>query len=186
MNYARYQKLLSVMIKRKNIFLLFSISLLIITLIEGLVILKTINNVRIVVVPTQLSSPAVFDNRGVSPSLIADLTRYAADLFLNASPDNTEYRTMQILKMTASQSNAAIKENLLAQNDMLVKNKASTVFYPKNVVPDNRALSATISGQLDIYIGSTLTQSIPKTYQVQYTYQSGNLLIIAFNEVNKK
>lgn len=161
-------------------------SLLMIVILETLLLVKFSNDVKVVVIPTQLSSPAVFDNRGVSNSVVADMTRYAADLFLNASPDNTDYRMFQILKMTVSGRDASIKENLLSQEDMLKKNKASTVFYPKDVVPDNKKLNATISGQLDIYIGSTLTQSIPKTYQVQYVYHYGSLLIESFNEVDKK
>lgn len=183
MNYRRHQALLSVMMKRKNVFLSLSFLLSLIVLLQSVLLFKSFSNTKVVVVPTQLSAPAVFSKSGVSANLLADMTRYIADLYFNASMDNADYRLSQILNITDNQHHGQIKEKLLAQSEILSKNKANTVFYPKSVTPNLRDFSAIITGELDIYVGSALIQSLHKSYLARYVYHYGSLLLDSFDEI---
>ncbi|MAZ40098.1 MAG: type IV conjugative transfer system protein TraE [Legionellales bacterium] len=170
---------------RRDLFLTLTFLLCVILIIESLLVMKLSNDTKVVVIPTNLSSPAVFDNHGASKGVIADMARYYADLFLNASPSNADYRTEQILKLTAPDSHAMMKNMLIEQSETLQKNKATTAFYPTAVKPDEKAMSAIISGKLNVYVGSHLAKSLNKTYRIVFAYQYGLLTLKRFDEVHK-
>ena len=172
--------------KKRDVFLTLSIALLIIVLLQSFVLIKTVGNTKVVLIPMPLKQTGWIDKQGVSVSYLTEMTRYYSTLFLNISPSETDDQMQEILHFTAPAFYGALKAALLEQKKTLERKHISTWFSPVSVRSDVQNLTADITGDLHILVGSQETEVKRVTYRTHYVYKNGLLLIASFNEVKNE
>lgn len=173
-------------IQKRNLFLLLTLVLLMVVILQSVIVLKTMGNQRILLIPMPLKQTGWVDKTRVSDNYLTEMTRYYATLFLDRTPDDDTRQMAEILHYTAAQNYGELKAELVMQNDRLKKNHLSTWFSPVSVNVDTDALVADITGDLHIMVGKTEVTTKRTTYRAYYAYHNGALLIRQFNEVDKR
>lgn len=179
-------KQLSQLQLRRNLFLSMTIALLCIVMLETLVLVKSFNHTRVVVVPTDMKQVGWLDERTVSDSYLAEVSRYFSSLFLNWTPSNSQYQIEQILHYVSPQSHAKLKETLEAQAKDYQKKELSTRFSLIDVATDPTRLVAVVTGDMAFYMGSEQTAIKRVSYAIQYRYHNGVLWVVSFSEVERE
>lgn len=174
---------LNAAVQKRDLFLFLAIALLIIVILQSVVLMKSVGNTRLVLVPMPLKQTGWLDKRGVSASYLSEMTRYYASLFLNLSPDDSQQQMEEILHFTAPERYGLLKSELLTEMENLNRKHLSTWFSPVSVTVDMHQLTADITGDLHVLVGKEETQVVRTTYRAHYIYRNGLLLIAAFNEV---
>ena len=177
-------KLQSVMAKR-DLFLFLTMALLAVVLLLSVVLIKTVGNQRIVLIPMPLKQAGWVDKARVSEGYLAEMTRYYSTLFLDMSPESSSSQIDEILHYSASESAGALKAQLLLEQDYLERNHVSTFFSPASVAVNTDNLTADITGDLHVMVGKEEVKVSRVIYRAHYVYRHGALLIAGFNEVKK-
>ena len=174
-------------IKQRNVFLLTTLICLVILLLETCLLVSGIGQrERILYIPPNLHSVGYVDKNGVSDSYLADMTRYYALLFLDATPSSAPAQAQALLTYVAPESRGALKDQLLAQADKLKAQQLSLRFAPTNIEVNSQALVADITGELHCYVGKSEVNVIHATYRVHYQLNNGALQITSFNVLENK
>lgn len=186
MEHTLFTSKLQDIIKHRNIFMITTVGLLLIILLQSIVLFKTIGNTKVILVPMPLKQIGWVDKYHVSDSYLVEMTRYYAYLFLDTSPHENKDKMAEILKFVAPKYHNSLESQLIKQNAIIDKQHISTWFSPEKIKVSQTSLSAEISGTLHVYVGKEETDSHEVTYSVHYVYRNGSLLIAAFNEVKNE
>ncbi|NNM59381.1 MAG: type IV conjugative transfer system protein TraE [Legionellales bacterium] len=177
-------KLQSIIAKR-DLFLFLTLVLLGVVVLLSMALIKTVGNQRIVLIPMPLKQAGWVDKARVSEGYLTEMTRYYSTLFLDISPDSPSSQIEEILHYSASESNSALKSQLMSETQYLKRNHVTTFFSPASVAVDTNTLIADITGDLHIMVGKEEVKVSRVTYRAHYVYRNGALLIAGFNEVKK-
>ena len=172
-------------LKKRNAFLLLALGSIGVNVLLSLTLLFHSPDNRTVLVPVGFEKSFWVDNKGVSASYLAEMTRYFSTLKLNMTPDSSEYQINQILQYTNPRTYGALKADLVKQSDSLKNEGLTSAFFPTNVQVDVPNLSATITGDLSYFVGKEETSSYRVSYVAQYSYDNGRLYLNSFQEVEK-
>ena len=140
-----------------------------------------------IIVPATLESQVTITQNSVDESYLKQWTEFITSLKLNITPDIIAFKQKSLLAYVASNQYGQFKEHLLAEQEEIIKNEISMVFYPAETkVIDHKKFIAEISGALKVYIGNELNQSARVTYSLEFKLDNGRLLLINFKEVGRE
>lgn len=171
------------LLQQRNAYLCIALMLLFIVLLQSLIIYSLSGNWRIVVTPPQINKSFWVDESHVSPAYLSEMTAFFASLILNMTSENATFQRDEILKYTDPKGYGQFKTQLIQNEERLRNESLTTAFYPVDVKTDVKSLTATITGDLMIWVGQEMTSTHRQRYEARYTYHDGRLLIQSFHEV---
>lgn len=185
MRYAITTKDLKASNQKKNIFVGFLVLSLTVNILQG--IERLCSTERVIVLPPDIQKEIWVRGAEVSESYIEEWAYYLSTLLLTASPSTIEYQTDLVLRHVSPEAYAVLKRQLKQDADHLQKNNAASVFQPKEVVIDKKAMTATITGSLSSLIGKERVLEKQTTYEMAFTMTKGKFLqLTSFEQLNKE
>ncbi len=170
--------------KQRNFCLVLCVTLIAITLIQSTIILS--GEKSVVLVPSTLSGEVGLSNKKVSSAYLENITRDVINVMLDVTPENTQYSTDQILKITHPEFYGELKQQLLKRADDVASRKITTNFYAKTMVTNPENNQVLVSGKLATFLGTKMVLEDEKNYRITYAYNNFKLLIIDFREEAKE
>ncbi|MBT4879512.1 MAG: type IV conjugative transfer system protein TraE [Alphaproteobacteria bacterium] len=166
------------LVGQRNLLLSFSLSLLLLNFIQSISTLT--KNERIVVVPPEVRREYWFEKNRVSRTYLEEMTLFFADLLLEMSPESAPFKREIILRNTSSSSYGTLKSQLLEGEERLKKEHVTTAFHANSVTVHPDKLTAIVTGDLAQFVGEKRVSQSRDTYEFQFSYKLGRLLIESF------
>ena len=116
-------------------------------------------------------------NDAVSPNLLESFAAQSASILLNMTPATAAANAEIFLKNVAPQAYAAMAGNVRRGASELVRNYASSVFYPHASAVDETAKSVCLSGERRMMIASAVTETSDITVCMRHVVTAGRLQI---------
>ncbi len=149
-------------------------------------ILVLFKSERVVVVPPEVKREFWLEKNQVSAGYLEEMALFFADLILESSPESTTYMREIILRNTVAQGYGALKSRLLEDERRIKKDRVVTSFRPNSVKVNSSRLIVTILGDLMSFVGEKRISQSRDTYQFQFVYQHGRLLIQTFKLIRSE
>ena len=141
---------------------------------------------RIIVVPPDIKQEFWLEKNKVSASYLEEMALFFADLILESSPESAAYKRDIILRNTVSSGYGPLKTRLLEDEERLKKEHLTTSFQASSVKVDPEKLFVELTGDLIHFVGEKRISQSRDTYQFQFEYRHGRLLIKAFKLVTSE
>src|SRR5690606_39174428 len=105
------------------------------------------------------------------------------NLILESSPESAAYKRDIILRNTVSEGYGPLKTKLLEDEARLKKEHLTTSFQANSIKVDPENLLVELTGVLLHFVGEKRVTQTRDTYQFEFIYRHGRLLIKAFKLV---
>lgn len=138
---------------------------------------------KTIVVPATLDKPFSVQGKEVSPEYLEQMADYFSSMYLTYHRKNAKYRFDMILKFSDPASYGEMKARLDAEEDRIVRNDLSSVFFPMSIKTTKS--SVYITGEQVTYIGTREITRNEKVFKWDFLYNGKALSIIGFNEVTR-
>jgi len=166
---------------RRFVFVLLAVSVLTNALF-ALWLLTHKDETRTVVLTPRETVSYIAASDTVSANLLERFGLEALELVLNVTPASADYQTGLFLKHVASESYAAIAENLHEGAKALKRNAASSAFFPLATSVEADAKRVCVRGERHTLIGKAVTSVAPLNVCLRFTVRSGRLWIVQLEE----
>lgn len=143
----------------------------------ALTLLTKTDNSRTVVLSPAATQTFIATNDAVSPNLLESFAAQSALILLNMTPATAAANAEIFLKNVAPQAYAAMAGNVRRGASELVRNYASSVFYPHASAVDETAKSVCLSGERRMMIASAVTETSDITVCMRHVVTAGRLQI---------
>lgn len=143
----------------------------------ALTLLTKTDNSRTVVLSPAATQTFIATNDAVSPNLLESFAAQSASILLNMTPATAAANAEIFLKNVAPQAYAAMAGNVRRGASELVRNYASSVFYPHSSAVDETAKSVCLSGERRMMIASAVTETGDITVCMRHVVTAGRLQI---------
>lgn len=143
----------------------------------ALTLLTKTDNSRTVVLSPAATQTFIATNDAVSPNLLESFAAQSASILLNMTPATAAANAEIFLKNVAPQAYAAMAANVRRGASELVRNYASSVFYPHASAVDETAKSVCLSGERRMMIASAVTETSDITVCMRHVVTAGRLQI---------
>lgn len=143
----------------------------------ALTLLTKTDNSRTVVLSPAATQTFIATNDAVSPNLLESFAAQSASLLLNMTPATAAANAEIFLKNVAPHAYAAMAGNVRRGASELVRNYASSVFYPHASAVDETAKSVCLSGERRMMIASAVTETSDITVCMRHVVTAGRLQI---------
>ncbi|MBJ7499642.1 MAG: type IV conjugative transfer system protein TraE [Sphingopyxis sp.] len=138
---------------------------------------------REVVLQPLLTSPLTISSSGVSKDYLEMITRDAAVLTLNRTPQNLEYWLESVLAIAHPRVHGALKADLLKIVDEQRGSSIVQVFSIRSMRIDTEALVSEVTGELITIVGNKLVSREARTFRYTWEYTGLSLKLIGFGMV---
>lgn len=169
------------LLQQRNLLLSIISVLLVINFTQAL--FTFVRSERIVVVPPDIKQEVWFEKRQVSASYLEEMALFFAGLILESSPESAAYKRDIILRNTVSEGYGPLKTKLLEDEARLKKEHLTTSFQASSVKVDPEKLFVELTGDLLHFVGEKRVTQTRDTYQFEFVYRHGRLLIKTFKLV---
>lgn len=143
----------------------------------ALTLLTKTDNSRTVVLSPAATQTFIATNDAVSPNLLESFAAQSSSILLNMTPATAAANAEIFLKNVAPQAYAAMAANVRRGASELVRNYASSVFYPHASAVDETAKSVCLSGERRMMIASAVTETSDITVCMRHVVTAGRLQI---------
>lgn len=169
------------LVTQRNIFLLLSLILSIAVVLLGT--LLTQKKERVVLVPLTGASIWI-DDKQASQAYIEKLGTYIAELLLNRSPGDVEWKNKAILEHVHPAFYHEIQKVLLKEKEVIQKDNQSYVFQPSKSYSQENPMMYHIEGEALILVekngkNPVCTQRETRTYELGFKCQSGKVQLVS-------
>lgn len=185
MNYLLQQSRLQHLIKNRNGYLVLASGSVVLNIILALALFLMIGHERIIVVPPSINKTFWVSANHVSPEYLSEMSLFFVSLRFNVTPSNVVHQRDLLLKYTDPKQYASLKIELNDEAARLNKGRVTTAFHPVDIKVDAQKLQARVTGDIQSTVGGVLLPMQRVTYQIQFTYNQGRLLVNTFQEVKK-
>lgn len=153
-------------------------------LLSLLVLVRTAHKHTTVLVPVGLTQESIISTSGVNDSYLIQWTEFITGLKLNVTPETVAYHQYALLPYVSNATYGKFKTGLLKEQERIIADEVSTVFYPKETKVLNKEQYKTrTTGQLNVYIGDMLHDSVMVSYDLNFDYVNNRLLLRSIAEV---
>ncbi|MGE4348860.1 MAG: type IV conjugative transfer system protein TraE [Candidatus Berkiella sp.] len=153
-------------------------------LLALLVLVRTAHKTTTVLVPVGLSQESIVGTKGVSDSYLIQWTEFMTSLMLNVTPETIAHHQHALLPYISNAAYGKFRTVLIKEQDQIVTNGISTVFYPKETkVIDKAHFKTKTTGLLNIYIGDMHHDTKTVSYELGFDYINNRLLLNSMSEV---
>lgn len=174
----------NIVVKQRNFVAAVCLCLLAINLL--LTILLITSEKEIVLVPNSIDQEISIKDGKMSNSYLEALTRDVTNLILNITPDNVEYSSKAILKITHPQFYGTLKTELNKRSKDVINRKISTYFAGQSIFVGDDKMSVIVLGKLSTFLGKEEVSVEEKNYAISFKYEGYRPLIMSFEEVDGK
>ena len=140
---------------------------------------------REVVLQPVLRTPLTISSAGVSHEYLEAVTRDAAVLTLNRTPQSLEYWMTSVLEMVHPSAYGQVKADLLKIVDDQRGSSIAQFFTVESMKVDPEALTSEVSGVLHTMVGRQEVSSNQKTFRYGWVYNGLSLKLVQFGMVEK-
>lgn len=174
--HARSQRIL----RQRNLLLVLAAALGSLTLL--LMAWSTARDREIVLQP-MLRSPITISSAGVSREYLEMVTRDAAVLTLDRSPQNLDYWLQSVLALTAPRAQGRLKRDLLRIVDEQRGSSIAQFFTIEQMEIDPKRLTSSVTGTLHTLVGDKVIANDRRTFRFEWEYVGLSLKLIGFGMV---
>ena len=160
--------------------------LLLIILVEGMVLQKTLGMEKTVIVPPQIEKSFWVSGNEVSKNYLEQMAYWYAGLALNVTPSTGEYQKQQFLHYATPADTGRLAAEMTLRLDFLNKNNTSTLFTAQTLNTDEKLMKVAIVGELDTFVGDKRAGARRTAFVVGFKYLNGRLYVSEFKETNEQ
>lgn len=166
---------------KRNLLLSLVAALLVINFTQAL--FTFVRSERIIVMPLDIKQEVWLEKGHVSASYLEEMALFFASLILESSPESAAYKRDIILRNTVSEGYGPLKTKLLEDEARLKKEHLTTSFQASSIKVDPEKLIVELTGDLLHFVGEKRVSQTRDTYQFEFVYRHGRLLIKTFKLV---
>lgn len=159
------------------------VGLLAMAIVTLIAVISSAGDDKEIVLQPILRSDLTISSAGVSKQYLEMVTRDAAFLILNRSPENLQYWRKSILKMADPKAHGKLKRELGKVVDKQSNSDISQYFEPIQFVIDTKKLETTVSGHVNTVVGTKITSTQFKRFKFQWTYTGLSLRLSGFGQI---
>jgi conjugal transfer pilus assembly protein TraE len=167
-------------LKQRNLLLTTSLVLAGLSAVLGL---SAASRDREVILQPVLHSPLTISSAGVSREYLEAVTRDAAVLTLNRTPQSLEYWMKAVLEMVHPSAYGQVKADLLKIVDDQRGSSISQYFSMESLKVDPTALNSEVTGVLHTIVGKQEVSAVQKTFHYGWVYNGLSLKLVQFGMV---
>ena len=138
---------------------------------------------REVILQPVLRSPLTLSSSGVSRDYLEAVTRDAAVLTLNRTPQSLDYWMKSVLEITDPRAFGAVKANLLKIAEDQRGSSIAQYFTMDSLKVDPVALTSDVTGTLHTMVGREEVSAAPKLFHYGWSYNGVSLKLLQFGLV---
>ena len=140
---------------------------------------------REVVLQPVLRTPLTLSSSGVSKEYLEAVTRDAAVLTLNRTPQSLDYWMNSVLEMVHPSAYGEVKADLLKIAEDQRGSSIAQFFTMESLKVDTEGLSSEVSGTLHTMVGRQEVSAVQKTFHYGWVYNGLSLKLVQFGMVEK-
>ena len=140
---------------------------------------------REVVLQPVLRTPLTISSAGVSREYLEAVTRDAAVLTLNRTPQSLEYWMTSVLEMVHPSAYGQVKADLLKIVDDQRGSSIAQFFTVESMKVDPDGLTSEVTGVLHTMVGRQEVSANQKTFRYGWVYNGLSLKLVQFGMVEK-
>ena len=168
------------LLRQRNLFALSSAGLAIALVVASG--LAATRNREVVLVPTTRAALTV-SSAGVSAQYMEFVTRDAALMLLNRSPEGLDYWMEQILELADPAESGKLKADLVRIVEEQRGSDVTQAFVIKEMKVDPSGLTSEVKGTLKTFVGATVIASDERRFRFSWTYQGLRLALAGFAQL---
>ena len=168
------------LLRQRNLFALSSAGLAIALVVTGG--LAATRNREVVLVPTTRAALTI-SSAGVSAQYMEFVTRDAALMLLNRSPEGLDYWMEQILELADPAEGGKLKADLVRIVEEQRGSDVTQAFVIKEMKVDPSSLTSEVKGTLKTFVGATVIASDERRFRFSWTYQGLRLALAGFAQL---
>ena len=168
-------------ISYQNLILVASLAL---NIVIALIAFRLVGHERVILVPPTIQKSFWVESDTVSAEYLEQMAYFLTQLVLNVTPQSVDYQSKLLLQYAAPASYGELKTALAMAGERLKRDGAATVFSPRTLNVDARALKVSVQGQLTTFISDRRVSDSSKSYLVELQYALGRISIKSFKETN--
>ena len=169
---------LHVLFWERNHSLIFGCTMLAINVLLTLIVFN--GKERVVIVPPVLATSIWTERQTVSQSYLEEMAIFFAKQILDITPSTASYQREHLLRYVNPSFYHALRKKMLDEEEKYKKDNLCMSFRPLSAVVNVKALQVTIPGLLQQYVGNKFAQQTKEVYEMQFSYEAGQLLIKSF------
>ena len=178
-SHAQSQRIL----KQRNVLVGVSLGLLALSAILGV---AAVSRDREIILEPLLRSPLTLSSAGVSREYLEAVTRDAAVMTLNRTPQSLNYWMKSVLEITDPRAYGAVRGDLLKIVEDQRGSSIAQYFTIDSIKVDPAALTSDVSGTMHTMVGRQEISALPKTFHYGWSYNGVSLKLIQFGMVEKE
>ena len=153
-------------------------------IVIALIAFRLIGLERIILVPPTIHKSFWVESDKVSAEYLEQMGYFLIQLVLNVTPQSVDYQSKLLLQYAAPASYGEIKTTMAVAGERLKRDGAATVFSPRTMNVDERALKVAVQGQLTTFVSDRRVSEVSKSYLIELQYAQGKITIKSFKETN--
>jgi conjugal transfer pilus assembly protein TraE len=140
---------------------------------------------REIILQPVLRSPLTLSSSGVSREYLEAVTRDAAVLTLNRTPQSLDYWMKSVLEIVDSRAFGTVKADLLKIVQDQRGSSIAQYFTLESMKVDPATLTSEVVGTMHTMVGREEVSAAPKTFHYGWTYNGVSLKLVQFGMVEK-
>jgi conjugal transfer pilus assembly protein TraE len=140
---------------------------------------------REIILQPVLRSPLTLSSAGVSREYLEAVTRDAAVLTLNRSPQSLDYWMKSVLEITDPRAFGAVKADLMKIVQDQRGSSIAQYFSLESMKVDPAALTSDVTGTVHTMVGREEVSAAPKIFHYGWAYNGVSLKLVQFGMVVK-
>ena len=184
MNYIRWSKNLRAVKDQRNYLLCFNVLLSGLLVVCLFIIWHLGNEHEITLIPAGATQNMTIGSNAVDNSYLTQWAEFIVSLKMNVTPSTVAETQEKLLAYVSPSVYGAYKEQLLNEQQAIKKSEITSVFFPKQTLVDDKvAYQVKTTGELQVYYGRERAKSDQVTYQLNFNFNNGRLLLKSIKEV---
>lgn len=184
MKYLLHNSRIQHLIQHRNGYLVLASGSLFLNIMLSFLLFSMIGKERIVIVAPSINKSFWVTSNHVSPEYLSEMSLFLAGLRFNITPSNVVMQRQLLLGYVHPNSYESLKMQMISEAEHITKEHVVTVFYPiDRPLVDIQKMSSRITGDLQSSIGDLQLPSKRLTYQINFSYENGSLLVRSFEEI---
>lgn len=168
------------LLRQRNLFALTSAGLALALVVAAS--LAATRDREVVLVPT-LSKALTISKSGINADYLELVTRDAALMLLNRSPESLDYWMAQILELAAPAHHGELKAALVRIVEEQRGSDVAQAFVIKELNVDPERQTSQVSGTLKTFVGAQVIASDERKFRFTWTYQGLRLGLAGFAQL---
>lgn len=168
------------LLRQRNMFALTSAGLALAVVVTGG--LAATRDREVVLLPT-LRAPLTVSSAGASADYLEFVTRDAALMLLNRSPEGLDYWMAAILDLADPASHGRLKADLVRIVEEQRGSDVTQAFVIKSMTVDPKGLTSEVKGTLKTFVGAQVIASDDRRFRFNWTYRGLRLALAGFAQL---